>query len=123
MVDRKSHSIFDVAAKVLGLDFDAVKLRIAELLGRGDLIIQKRNGDTQRTDPKSLLDPAAGNRDDDLVFRYLGARLGIGPDQVPRPVTPIAGIKALGYFDPTTRRNAKPKLIASCPFAVFGTVL
>jgi hypothetical protein len=122
LVDRRSHSIFDVAAKVLGLDFVAVKLRIAELLGRSDLIIEKRNGDIQKTDPKSLLDPAAGNRDDNVVFRYLGARLGIDPEQVPRPATPIAGLKALGYFDPPTRRNAKPKLIASCPCAVFGTV-
>ena len=50
---RKSHSIFDFAAKVLGLDFDAVKLRIAELLDRSDLIIEKLNGGAQKTDPKA----------------------------------------------------------------------
>jgi hypothetical protein len=122
VVNPKSHSIFDVAAKVLGLDFNAVKLCIAELLDRPDLIIERRQGDPQKTDPKSLLNPAAGNRDDSLVFRYLGNRLGIDPDHVPRPATPIAGLKELGYFDPPTRRNAKPQLVASCPCAVFGTV-
>jgi hypothetical protein len=122
MVGPKSHSIFDVAAKILGLDFDAVKLRIAELLGRSDLIIEKRNGHAQKLDAKSLLHPVAGNRDDDLVFRYLGNRLGIDPDQVPRPATPVTGLKALGYFDPPARRNGNRRFVGSYPCAVFGTV-
>jgi hypothetical protein len=122
MVGRRSHSIFDIAAKVLGLDFDAAKLRVAELLGRGDLILEKRKDDIQKTDAKSLLNPTADNRDDSLVFRYLGNRLGIDPDQVPRPTTPIAGLKALGYFDPPPHPKAKPNLVATCPCAVFGTI-
>jgi hypothetical protein len=122
MVRPKSHTIFLVAQKILSLDFQTAKIRVAERLGRIDLIIEKHAGDAQRTDAKSLLNPSASNRDDGVVFRYLGARLGIDPEQVPQPATPIAGLKALGYFDPPTRRNAKPRLIASCPCAVFGTI-
>ena len=68
LVDPRSSSIFDFAAKVLGLDFDAVKLRIAELLDRSDLIIEKRNGDAEKTDPQSLLNPAAAIATTTLFF-------------------------------------------------------
>ena len=69
-----------------------------------------------------MLNPAADNRDDELPFIYLGARLGIEPAEVPRPVTPVVGIESLQYFDPPVRPSAKAKLVGSWPCAVFGTV-
>lgn len=41
--DGKAHSIFDAVMKVLGLDFEAAKMRVAEVLGRTDLIIDPLN--------------------------------------------------------------------------------
>jgi hypothetical protein len=80
MVRPKSHTIFIVVQKILNLDFQTAKIRVAELLDRIDLIIEKHAGDVQKTDAKSLLNPPASNRDDDLNWRYLGKRLGIDRD-------------------------------------------
>ncbi len=98
-----AHSIFDIVMAVGGLDFEASKLRVAEIIGRGDLIHEKRsnqNRQYQKQDPASLLSPPSDNRDDALVWNYLGHRLGIPPDQVPRPATTVVGIKQLPYYDP-----------------------
>jgi hypothetical protein len=35
----KTHTVFDVAMKVVGIDFEAAKIRVAQLIGRTDLII------------------------------------------------------------------------------------
>lgn len=118
-----SHSIFDILMKIEGISFDAAKIRAAEILGRQDLI-QSRSGGKhyQRHDANSLLNPPADNRDDELPFIYLGSRPGIEPADVPRPQTPVVGIESLEDFDPPASPRAKPKLIGSCPCAVFGTV-
>jgi hypothetical protein len=117
-----SHSILDVLGKVEGNAFDMVKIRAAEILGRRDLIrVQARSKHYQRHDPHSLLDPPGDNRDDELPFIYLGARLEMEPADVPRPATPVVGIKSLEYFDRPTSPRAIPKLIGSQPCAVFGT--
>jgi hypothetical protein len=38
--EGKAHSIFDVVMKVEAIDFEAAKIRVAELLGRADLIMK-----------------------------------------------------------------------------------
>lgn len=120
---EKSDSIFDVVAKIEGGDFEAAKLRVAEILGRTDLIKFKGDGAGQKTDPASLLNPPAELRDDSLPRRYLAGRLGLGdPDFIPAPTTKTAGWQALPYYDPPTRKGAKAKLVASPPCAVFETV-
>jgi hypothetical protein len=119
---HKSDSIFDVTMKVVGLDFEAAKIRVAELIGRIDLI-RESNGGGQKTDRESLLSPPAGVRDDRLVGRYLAPRLGVGdPDMVVMPSTRTAGWRALGYYDSPPAKGGKPKLVASPPCAVFETV-
>jgi phage/plasmid primase-like uncharacterized protein len=119
----KLASIFDVVMKVKDIDFDAAKLCIAEVLGRHDLIRDRTDGQhRQRQDAASLLNPPNDNRDDELPFTYLAARLGVDPAELPRLTTPIAGAKALEYFDPPVREGAKPKLVGSWPCAVFGTI-
>jgi hypothetical protein len=118
-----THSIFDVLMRVEGITFDASKIRTAEILRRQDLIrVRPEVERYQRQNAYSLLNPPAENRDDELPYIYLGSRLGIEPGDVPRPVTPVVGIEALEYFDPPARPRAKPKVVGSCPCAVFATV-
>src|SRR5947209_16529862 len=64
---RNPHSIFDVVMAVEGVDFEAAKVRVAEIIGRSDLIGEPH----QRMDAASLLNPPASNRDDRLVRNYL----------------------------------------------------
>ena len=117
-----SDSILKVLIKVEGISFEAAKIRAAEILGRQDLIRIRTGGERyQRQDAYSLLNPPADNRDDELPFVYLGSRLGLEPGEIPRPFTPVVGIKALEYFDPPASPRAKPKRLGSHPCAVFGT--
>jgi hypothetical protein len=119
----KADSIFDVLMKIEGVDFEAAKVRVAEILKRDDLIRTKSEGKYQATDPASLLNAPADRRDDSLPIKYLAHRLGVAEDQVPIPSTPIVGLKALGYYDPPAQGSkAKPKLVGEYPCAVFGTV-
>jgi Domain of unknown function (DUF927)/Toprim domain len=119
----KSDTIFQVVMKLRRLDFDGAKLWIAEALGRDDLIGQKRSDKRyQRHDAASLLSPPDQMRDEELPFVYLASRLGVDPAEIPRPTTPVAGNKALEYFDPPAGSRAKPKLVGSWPCAVFGTL-
>ena len=124
----KADGIFDVVRKCEGLaDFDETKIRCVELIGRSDLVRTKaaKGNRIQKTDPASLLNPDADNRDDALPRRYLAARLGIAPDDVLTPSTCVVGIKELAYFDPPpkgSRKNAKPSKVGEFPCAVFGTV-
>ena len=127
ITDRKSDGIFDVIMKMKAVDFDAAKIIVAELLHRNDLVKTKtgnNSGPGQKTDAESLLNPPADNRDDQLVYRYLGARLGIDADQVPRPSTKTVGVASLAYYDPPAndRKNATPVLVGHWPCYVFETV-
>jgi hypothetical protein len=119
----KADGIFDIVMKVRGLDFEAAKILAAELLHRDDLIKTKGAG-RQKTDPQSLLNPPAENRNDELPYRYLAARLGVAVDQVPTPSTKIVGIASLAYFDPPTKheKNGKPAFVTHAPCAVFETI-
>ena len=107
---------------MLGLDFEAAKLRAAELLGRTDLI-KVGDGTGQKTDAASLLNPPAEGRDDGLLALYHAARLGLDdPAAVPTPATKAVGWRSLGYWDPPEKKGGKPKLVASPPCIVFETV-
>src|SRR5512132_670959 len=53
---------------------------------------------------------------------YLVHRLGVAPDAVPIPRTPMLGLKMLAYYDLPTRSGAKPTLVGTYPCIVFGTV-
>ena len=118
----RSASIFDVVAQVKGLDFEAAKIVVAEVLGRGDLILEATGNKYQRTDAASLLSPPAENQDDELAWTYLGHRLGVEPERVPRPTTKVVGVRSLAYFDPPRRRDGKPVYVGDFPAAVFETV-
>lgn len=119
----KFDSIFDIVMNAKGIDFEAAKIYVAEVLDRRDLIREKIGNGRQATDAASLLNAPAGRRDDTLPIAYLAHRLNVSVDAVPVPRTPIAGLKGLGYFDPPPQGSkAKPKLIGEFPCAVFGTV-
>jgi Domain of unknown function (DUF927)/Toprim domain len=119
---ERSHSIFDVVMRIEGLDFEAAKLRVAEILGRHDLIKVRDGERHQAMDAASLLRPPAEQRDDELVRGYLAWRLDVPPEQVAMPATPVAGWRCLAYYDPPAGRGGKPKLVGLHPCAVFGTL-
>jgi hypothetical protein len=109
--------------KVESINFEAAKLRAAEILGHEDLIrIQTRKKYNQSYDSNSLLTPHSNNCDDQLPFIYLGSRLRVDPNNISRPLTPLTGIKSLQYFDPPATPRSRPKLVGSHPCAIFGTV-
>jgi hypothetical protein len=119
--ENKGHSLFGVIAAKEGLDREAAKRRVAEIIGRPDLIVTVNGQKYQRTDASALLNPPPVNRDDTLPWNYLGHRLGIEPERVPRPATKVVGIKSLAYFDPPRRRDGKPVYVGDFPAAVFET--
>lgn len=124
----RGDNVLDVIAKVEGCDFEAAKLRAAEILNRHDLIRARSQGGGsgqryQATDAASLLSAPASDRDDALPVAYLARRLGVPVTDVPVPCTPMVGLKALGYYDaPAPGSKGKPKLVGVFPCAVFGTV-
>jgi hypothetical protein len=124
--EKRSHSIFDIVALIEDVDYDTAKIRVAEIIGRSDLIKTKSGGKGhQTTDATSLLTPSPDNRNDDLVWIYLGYRLNVDPNCAPRPRTRAVGIASLGYFDPPPRKakkTAKPILVATTPCAVFEQI-
>ena len=73
-------------------------------------------------DAASLLRPPADQRDDGLARGYLAYRLGVPPEQVPMPSTPVVGWRELPYYDPPAAKGGKPKLVGRYPCVVFGTV-
>ena len=117
----RSQSIFDVVMRREDIDFEAAKLRVAEILGRQDLIKAGDGERYQTMDAASLLRPPADQRDDQLVRLYPAFRLGIGADEVLMPSTPVVGWRALAYFDPPARKGGKPKLVGHYACVVFGT--
>lgn len=117
--DGKGDSVFDVAMKVEGLDFEAAKIRCVEIVGRTDLIRKRsKDGTFQKTDTDSLMSAPVDRREDALPRAYLAHRLGIKPAAVLMPATPVVGLRSLAYFDPP-QGNAKPTKVGSYPCAVF----
>jgi hypothetical protein len=115
------HSIFDVVMHAEGLGFEAAKLRVAEILGRTDLIKGGESDRPRAMDAESLLQPSADERDDRLPRSYLAHRLGVAADEVLMPSTPVVGWRELPYYDPPTKNGVRPKLVGRYPCAVFGT--
>ena len=120
-IDR-SHSIFDVVMRRQSTAFEAAKLRVAEILGRHDLIRTRQRKRYHIMDAGSLLQPPVDQRDDDLVGAYLGHRLGVAAPDVPLPSTPAVGWRSLPYYDPPAKEAGKPNLIGRYACIVFGTV-
>ena len=118
ITQRGGHAILDIVKRMEGIEFDAAKLRVAEILGRSDLIHTKG----QRMDAASLLQPPPSQRDDGLGSRYLGYRLGVPPDAVPMPTTGVVGWRELPYYDPPAGKQSKPRLVGRHPCVVFATV-
>ena len=118
----RSHSIFDVVMRREGIEFEAAKIRVAEILGRHDLIKARDGERHQAMDAASLLRPPADQRDDQLVGAYLAHRLGTAPEQALLPSTPAVGWRALAYYDPPAKKGGKPKLVGHYPCVVFGTL-
>jgi len=116
-----SHSIIDVIMRVEGLEFEPAKLRVAEILDRQDLIKVRDGERHQAMDAASLLRPPADQRDANLPPNYLAHRLGVQPDQVPMPSTPVVGWRDLPYYDPPTKRGGQPKLVGQYRCVVLGT--
>ena len=123
---EKSHSIFDIVAAKEGIDFEAAKIRVAQMLDREDLVHSPAQGKSdhyQTSDPESLLNAPPDQRDDTLPGAYLASRLSVPVEEIMMPSTPSVGLKALAYFDPAPERSkAKPKPVGNFPCAVFGTV-
>jgi hypothetical protein len=118
---ERSHSILDVVIRIEDLEFEAAKLRVAEILGRQDLV-KVRDGERHHAmDAASLLRPPADQRDDGLARSYLASRIDMPPDQVPMPSTTVVGWRELAYFDAPAKNRGKPKLVGHFPCAVFGT--
>ena len=121
-IDRPGgHAILDVVMRVEGLKFDAAKLRIAEILGRQDLIDAKDDHCWQAMDAASLLRPPADQRDDSLPRSYLAYRMGVPPDEVMMPSTPVVGWRSLAYYDAPAKKGDQPRLAGSHACIVFGT--
>jgi hypothetical protein len=95
---------------------------VAEIIGRADLVTSRNKKRYQRTDAEALLDPVPDDRDDALAWRYLGQRLGVDLERVPRPSTKVVGIKSLAYFDPPEQRGGKPVHVGDYPAAIFETI-
>jgi hypothetical protein len=117
-----SHSILDVVSACEGIDFEAAKIRVAEIIGRTDLIQEGGRGSRQKQDAASLLSAPVEDRDDTLPQKYLAFRLGIEAAAMLMPQTLAVGIRALAYFDPPATADGKPKLVGMFPCAVFETI-
>jgi hypothetical protein len=111
-------SIFDVIGRMQGFDFDAAKIRAAELIGRADLIEERGAGGT-KTSASALLAPPSDRSVPELPRMYLARRLSVDPDDVPMPTTPVAGWLDLEYWSSPA---SKPTLVGKYPCAIFGTV-
>jgi hypothetical protein len=75
----RSDSIFDVICKVKGVGFEVAKIMAAEMIGRTDLIRDRRSQRYGSATATQLRNPPADNRDDALAWKYLAHRLDIQP--------------------------------------------
>ncbi len=122
--NKSSHSIFDVVTIKEGIDFEDAKIRVAEIIGRHDLIKTKggiSGNKYQKTDVLSLLNPPIVSLDNDLPAKYLGYRLRISQNDVFLPATKAVGWKTLSYYDPPSGPKGKPKEVGQFPCVVFET--
>ncbi len=116
-------SILDVVMKCEGSDLEAAKVRVAEIIGRLDLIRTKGEGKGgQRMDAVSLMKPPAEIADASLACGYLGYRLGIAPADVLMPSTAVVGWKALSYWEASAKPDGKPVEVGKYPAVAFSTI-
>jgi Family of unknown function (DUF5906)/Toprim domain len=109
----KGDDIVSVVMKVKGLDYAQAKLWLVEhVLHRDDLIRT-----TGKRGPHWYLNPPPDKSDDSLPRAYLACRLGLPPADVLMPTTPVAGWRALGYYDGGLDHH-----VGDFPCAVFGLV-
>ena len=101
------------------MDFESAKRRVAEIIGRHDLIETKGG---QRMDAASLLQPPPDQCDERLGRGYLAWRLDVPPEQVPVPATRMVGRRDLPYYDPPPSEGKKPRLVGCFPCVVFETL-
>jgi hypothetical protein len=112
--ENKAHTIFGVVGAKEGLDREAAKKRVAEIIGRTDLITGPNGRKYQRTDADALLNPASDNRNDAFAWSYLGQRLGVNPKRVPRPSTKPMVVRLRGRDLSGEQRRAL-EILAGCP--------
>jgi putative DNA primase/helicase len=103
------------------VDFGEAKVIAAEMIGRPELI-SERKPSLCSLDAASLLAPDSDNRNDDLAWQYLSRRLKVEPASVPRPTTKVVGIKSLPYFDQPRGKGSKGVHVGNFPAAIFETV-
>jgi hypothetical protein len=117
--ERGAHSIFDVVSTMEKIDFETAKIRVADILGRTDLIREKGGGQEHcGMTAEALLNPPVEKRDDSLPRNYLAHRLGVSEAEVPLPCTTTVGWTALHYYDPPTPKG-KPVFVGYFACAVF----
>ncbi len=120
-----SAGILDVVMKCEAVDLEGAKLRVAEMIGRSDLIRTRGGGEKDvdnrflKTTPEGLMGVKADFRDDALVANYLAFRLGIDDVDVLLPSTPVRGITHNAIWDPPKTRNGKLKLFGIFPAVAF----
>lgn len=114
--------VLDVVMKCEGIDLEGSKIRVAEMIGRSDLIKTKGGKGGQRMDAVSLMNPPADMIDAGLPQAYLGYRLGIASAEVLMPTTACVGWKELTYWDPPSKQGGKPVEVGQFPAAAFSTV-
>jgi hypothetical protein len=85
-IEQGGHLIVDVVMHLECTEFETAKVRVARILGRGDLIQDQVRHTHQCMDAASLLEPPADQQDPDLAPAYLGHRLGLLPNQVAMPM-------------------------------------
>jgi hypothetical protein len=102
---ERSHSIFDVVMRCENIDFEAAKLRVAEILGRQDLIKVKDGKRHQAMDAASLFRPPADQRDENLARSYFAFRLEVAPEQVPMPLTPSRRLALARLLRPAVKEE------------------
>ena len=113
-IDR-SHSIFDVVMRYRGH-----RLRGGQAARRGSpRPARSDQSQRRRTSPSDgRREPAAATgdqRDDDLPRAYLAIGSTSRRTSVPMPSTPVAGWRALAYYDPPQKKGGKPKLVGHYP--------
>jgi hypothetical protein len=92
------------------IDFEAAKLRVAEILGRHELVNARHGERNQTMDAASLLRPPVDQRDDNLMGAYLGHRLGVAVPDVPLPSTAAVGWRSLPYYDAPAKRPSPSRI-------------
>jgi hypothetical protein len=119
---EKADSIFNVVMKCEGLEFEDAKVRVAELLGRQDLITDEEPLRWRSTKAAALMSPPQELRDDALPRAYLEYRLGL--TGIVMPSTAHMGWKQFPYVEAalTSFGGDRFQMVGEFPCAVFETV-